>query len=426
MTQLAALMACSTLPKTSGRKNDFMREAHQLRALERTTSPSTWYPIGHNQQFGMVAMLVGLAVTLIGCSSSSPSQKNDTESLAQIGMAQDRAAIVEPDLAAVDYCLEGLYVASSMPADLRWQIVGEACGGACEDFPKIASASRASFHTQVAEISRDRYLRGDPDQAYRCAYACPATGDEFLMEPTQPFSFALGRACGLARYGLTEGQEAFLSPEWFILQRVSAWLSDLRPRLDSQRRARLDGVSLHFELPLPALPGLPSGNAIASLRPTQIAWLFNGELWVSPAPSATLKGASLTLEATFSKAEVSVLSRPNTALAVSADTPISEIEAYLGDAASTLGLYIQGKFGAYGVTTKPLSAVAWRTLNGMQEVAHALETTGGEGFGSLGDSSAPPQTSTGTGGFSNGGYSLPNGESLGGGQGMRHRNNKKK
>lgn len=111
-------------------------------------------------------------------------------------------------LAECRAALEAIAVADP---PLRMRLLATGCGAA---LPGFAELSRVDASQQALILARDSDLFCNPRVGADVAAAAPE--DKLAL---------LVAGCGAGYFGLAAGQEALMSQDWFVVQRVGAWLA---------------------------------------------------------------------------------------------------------------------------------------------------------------------------------------------------------
>ena len=144
-------------------------------------------------------------------------------------------------------CVHALEEMPRLPPRERVKRLAAGCAAAC---PGLGDYARRPERERVQAL-----VRG-------CGLDCRAELEPLAARrpPGQRWELSIA-TCGAAYYGLPAGAEALLSPEWFVVQRVAAWLAgELAGRPgdgELGERAAAAVAAARFALPLPArAPGL--------------------------------------------------------------------------------------------------------------------------------------------------------------------------
>lgn len=149
------------------------------------------------------------------------------------------AATVKPREALLA-CLKGVGTAGAVGPSRRIAIVA----GACAAQPGFATYGRQDASAKVQHLLDHSDLACTPAAKKAAASAGPDAYKVLVAE------------CGAAYYGLPAGREGLFSEQWYVLQRVAAWLGAADG--SAEHAAILTAArDLRIELPLPStLPGV--------------------------------------------------------------------------------------------------------------------------------------------------------------------------
>lgn len=150
------------------------------------------------------------------------------------------------------------------------------------------------------------YANADPNQrtlilAKSTDFVCDAKAGAAAASAEGGNKWALlATSCGAAYYGLPAGQEAMMSPTWFIVQRAGKWLAAARAKAAGHKDVLdpLDAAmkGAHFPLPVPGIDGLPRGNDRAPVDASTYVMVSADQITAGATPSAILTADGTKLE----------------------------------------------------------------------------------------------------------------------------------